>query len=185
MQLKAFSNFHRDLNEVSVNGDWKMDIEYRLKESRKIVLEAKRQMDEKGLDHIPGYATNTEVVRLPKNICLFVDDIISPETHYHLDEGVEQKHMFVWVISYHEAIQHMILHGCPQQIDLDYDLNGGIHDGTGLDIAEWMIQEDIDKDGKFFPENFEYFSHSGHPTNRMKIINCFKEYFASKKGKNI
>jgi len=97
---------------------------------------------------------------------LFIDDIRDP-----VDAS------FAVVRSYEDAIAFMQANGCPLEISFDHDL--GEEDAkTGFDVAKWMIEEDLNADGKFMPGGFEYFVHSANPVGAANIRGLLDNYLA-------
>jgi len=97
---------------------------------------------------------------------LYLDDIRIPTT-----SG------FAIVRNYDDAIQYMLDNGCPDFISFDHDL-GDSDEHSGLDVAKWMVIQDLDQDGKFFPKDFTFAVHSANPpgaANIVGLINSFLE----------
>ena len=95
---------------------------------------------------------------------LYIDDIRDPKT-----DG------FVVVRSYAEAVGYIRKNGCPNFISFDHDL-GTADDLTGFDVAKWLVERDLDSNGTFLPEDFDYFVHSANPVGANNIHGLFKNY---------
>jgi len=95
---------------------------------------------------------------------LFIDDIRDP---YDDD--------FVVVRSYDDAVHYMRQHGCPLFISFDHDL-GDADERTGYDIAKWMVQKDLNCNGKFISDEFDFHVHSANPVGIGNIIGLFSNY---------
>lgn len=97
-------------------------------------------------------------------IKLYIDDIRDPKT----DD-------FIVVRSYAEAIGWLRKNGCPDYISFDHDL--GSNDGLdGIDVAKWMVNRDLNMDGEFIPEDFDYNVHSANPIGAENINGLFDNY---------
>jgi hypothetical protein len=77
-----------------------------------------------------------------------------------------------------EAIQYMEAHGCPLFISFDHDLGEGKH--TGADLARWMVNRDLDTDGKFIPSEFTYYVHSQNPVGATNITGWLDGYLSQR-----
>lgn len=82
-----------------------------------------------------------------------------------------------------EAIHMMEEMGCPNHIDFDNDLGllweeRGFREGR--DLANWLVERDLDMDGKFIPENFTYAVHSQNPIARDSITDLLNRYISQK-----
>ena len=103
-------------------------------------------------------------------IKLYIDDIREPK-----NEG------FIIVRSFEEAVNYMKENGIPEYISFDHDLGikeNGKLEKTGLDIAKWIINQDLNGD-LVIPENFEFNVHSANPVgaNNIKdLLNCYLEF---------
>ena len=97
-------------------------------------------------------------------IKLYIDDIRNPK-----EEG------FIVVRSYAEAVGWMRKNGCPDFISFDHDLASN-DDLDGIDIAKWLVNTDLNKDGKFIPENFQFYVHSANPVGAGNIKGLLDGY---------
>jgi len=71
------------------------------------------------------------------------------------------------------AVTYMKREGCPRYISFDHDLGG---EDNSMIIVRWMVETDMEKDGKFIPENFEWFVHSANPVGVENINGLLKGY---------
>lgn len=101
---------------------------------------------------------------------LYIDDIRFPTTDRD------------WTIvrSSIEAFAFFTEHGCPEYISFDHDLGG---EDTSMIIVKWMVERDLDSDGKFIPENFTYNVHSANPVGHANIMGYLKSYLTSRSNK--
>jgi len=97
---------------------------------------------------------------------LFIDDIREPVDN-----------TFDIVRSYDDAIAYMQSFGCPREISFDHDLGEAIAK-TGFDVAKWMVDRDLDTNGKFIPAGFEYYVHSANPVGAANIKGLLDNYLA-------
>lgn len=81
--------------------------------------------------------------------------------------------------SYGAAVSWMESHGCPSYISFDHDL---ADEKTGYDIAKWIVDTDIELDGKFMPDDFSFYVHSQNPVGRDNINALIKGYIRHKNG---
>jgi hypothetical protein len=93
---------------------------------------------------------------------MFLDDLRLPQ-----NEG--------WGIvrSSAEAIEWLKTHGCPDEMSFDHDLGG---DDTAMRVVHWMIETDMDMDGKFIPPSFRFCVHSANPVGRENIKGLLEGY---------
>jgi hypothetical protein len=99
---------------------------------------------------------------------LYIDDIREP---YNDD--------FVVVRSYAEAVGWLRKNGCPQFISFDHDL-GEADARSGYDVAKWMVERDLNDNGKFIPDTFNYNVHSANPVGAENIRGLLDSYMAMK-----
>lgn len=99
-------------------------------------------------------------------IKLFIDDIRDP-----IDTSS------IVVRDYDEAIAYMQSNGCPDEISFDHDL-GEADAKTGYDVAKWLVEQDLNTNGKFIPGNFAYFVHSANPVGAANITGLLDNYLA-------
>lgn len=77
--------------------------------------------------------------------------------------------------TYHETIQWLDEFGCPDMISFDHDL-GLLSKGSGKDIANWLIDRDLDEHGTFIPKDFKFNVHSANPPGAENIKNLLGSY---------
>ncbi len=97
---------------------------------------------------------------------LFLDDERFPAT---MDPIVFIARNFggaVDLVAYHNK--------CPVFISFDHDL--GPNEKTGYDFAKWLVEKDMDDDGKFIPKNFYFYVHSQNPVGKENIEAYLKGY---------
>ena len=111
---------------------------------------------------------------------LFIDDIRDPP-----NDNIEG---FIVLRDYDEAISWMRKNGCPQMISFDHDLasfrrqNGKLIEYTGYDIAKWMVERDLNANGKWLSKEFSYNVHSANPIGTANINGLLTGYLESRKG---
>lgn len=84
-----------------------------------------------------------------------------------------------WVIVRNkmQAIQAIYDHGrvAPNFVSFDHDL--GNSEATGLEIAQWMVNQHMD--GKIkIPEDFDFYVHSMNPIGRENIEQYMRNYLS-------
>jgi len=89
---------------------------------------------------------------------LFLDDIRIPTSS-----------VFTIVRSYNAAIEFMEENGCPEFISFDHDL-GDADKHSGMDVAKWLVEKDLDADGGFIPKDFTFDVHSSNPPGSANIV---------------
>ena len=102
-------------------------------------------------------------------LALYVDDIRNPK------DTTRQ-----WTIarSYTEAVNWLEEFGVPKYMSFDHDLGD---DGTGYDLANWMVEKDIDMHGRFIPNDFEFNVHSANPVGAENIESKLNNYMEFRK----
>lgn len=95
---------------------------------------------------------------------LYVDDERFPKTDN-------------WTIvrSFTEAKEYILSNGCPDYISFDHDL--GL-DGTGFDLAKWIVEYDLDNN--IIPEKFNFNVHSANPVGAENIQALLNSYLSFK-----
>ena len=101
---------------------------------------------------------------------LFIDD----ERMAALKDG-EMIHI---VRDYDEAVMIMESLGCPKFISFDHDL--GEKSKDGYEIAKWIVEKDMDENGGFIPETFQYYVHSQNPIGKGNIEGILENYLKQK-----
>lgn len=105
---------------------------------------------------------------------LFIDDERYPVNVTWGNEAFYQQHP--WTIARNMAqVQDLVREwGFPAFISFDHDLGGD--EPSGKDIANWLINYDMDYGG--MPPDFQYFTHSRNPVGRENIEGLLNEYLA-------
>lgn len=103
----------------------------------------------------------------------------------YLDDIRNPKIKKDWVIArnFYEAKLWMLSNGCPEFISFDHDIASYDEYGfevTGYDLAKWIVNRDLDMNGTFIPENFEWNVHSANPTGRDNIDKYLFNYMNQK-----
>lgn len=107
---------------------------------------------------------------------LFIDDERLPEQVTWGTEAFYQRYPWVVARSLLE-VQQIIYHlGFPSFVSFDHDL--GTDEPTGKDIANWLIEHDMDNDRSKIPDNFQFFVHSKNPIGKQNIEGLLNEYLA-------
>lgn len=70
--------------------------------------------------------------------------------------------------------------GCPNYISFDHDL--GENELTGYDLAKYIVERDLDENGKFIPDNFGFTVHSANPIGKKNIEYLLNNYLNQKKA---
>jgi hypothetical protein len=85
-----------------------------------------------------------------------------------------------WIVvrTMEEGQAYIAQHGCPTFISFDHDLG---YDGlallpTGYDFAKWLVDQDMDAKGHFFPDGFWYYVHSQNPVGARNIDELMSSY---------
>jgi hypothetical protein len=97
---------------------------------------------------------------------MFIDDERMPP------EGMK------WVIarSFHDVKRIISQFGWPQFISFDHDLGDG--EPSGKDIANWMVEKDIDS--AVFGPNFKWTVHSQNPVGAKNISSLLSQYLETR-----
>jgi hypothetical protein len=90
-----------------------------------------------------------------------------------LDDVREVPNGFLVARDYVTAVHMMIGLDCPKVMSFDHDLG---EEKSGYDVAWWMVEKDMDEDGKWIPRDFEYYVHSANPVGAENISKLFKNY---------
>lgn len=64
-------------------------------------------------------------------------------------------------------------------ISFDHDLGD---DDTAMIFVKWLIDYDLDNNGKIIPENFSYNVHSANPVGKENIEGLLQSYLNFKKN---
>jgi hypothetical protein len=104
---------------------------------------------------------------------LFLDDIRTP-AHGH--NGGQN---YTIARSTKQA-KAMIEKTCmPKHISFDHDLGG---DDTAMDLVKWIIEQDLNCEGHFIPEDFTFQVHSANPVGAQNLQAMLNNYLNYKKG---
>ena len=95
------------------------------------------------------------------------------------DERFPVKDDFKIVRSYDEAVDEIQKNGCPFYISFDHDLGDKVK--SGFDLAKYIVEEDLNRNGAFIPNNFDYYVHSANSVGKENIIGLLKGYLEFKK----
>lgn len=100
-----------------------------------------------------------------------------------------------WVVvrSYTEAIALMKNRGCPDFMSFDHDLEldhytgykAGVNGFTGMDVARWMVERDLDSQGDFIPPSFGFYVHSANPVGAENIRMLLDQYLNQKEKTHV
>ena len=100
------------------------------------------------------------------NYRIYLDDIRNPKGDFDFIARTSN-----------EAIRIMEANGCPEFISFDFDLG---NDDRAINVVKFMINEDLDTNGEFIPENFTWYTHSANGIGKSMIDGYLRSYFASK-----
>ncbi len=101
---------------------------------------------------------------------LYIDDLRTPQTNKP------------WVIlrSSQEAIEYVKKNGMTEFVSLDHDLGG---DDTIMIFLKWLIDYDLDNNGKIIPHNFDFNVHSANNVGTQNIESLLRSYLKFKNSK--
>lgn len=102
---------------------------------------------------------------------LFIDDQIDDwdedsKRFIRDPKFIDPSREYTAVKSVDEAKEYILAHGCPAFISFDFDL-GKNSEGNIIqssELAQWLVEKDMDEDKKFIPEDFSYQVHSKNVT---------------------
>lgn len=97
---------------------------------------------------------------------LYIDDLRTPKS----EDWLIARDSFA-------AINLMQQHGCPALISFDHDLGG---EDTAMVVVKWMIECDLDCDGAFIPDDFQFNVHSANPVGVKNIEGLLGGYLKRK-----
>ena len=106
---------------------------------------------------------------------LFLDDERLPAT---LDDRVFVARDFDSAVA---LIMERTYNPCPKFVSFDHDL--GPNSLTGYDFAKWLIERDMDEDGKFIPKGFYFYVHSQNPVGKKNIEALLLGYLKERKSR--
>ena len=101
---------------------------------------------------------------------IFLDDERFPKTRF-----------YKWRIirSVDQAMTHVLKYGCPSYISFDNDLQQELE---GVHFAQWLIEQDLNQNGNFLPENFSFNVHSANPVASDLIFSKLDSYLRFKRS---
>lgn len=86
---------------------------------------------------------------------------------------------FIIVRTVEQAIDKIKELGCPDFISFDHDLGDNIP--TGFDLAKYLVETDLNHNGSFIPNDFDYYVHSANPVGKKNISGLLDGYLSFKK----
>ncbi len=93
---------------------------------------------------------------------LYIDDLRRPpDMSWELVKSID------------EAVNYVMINGCPDEISFDYCLSGG---QTIQPFVLWLIDEDKRQNGAFFPDGFRFESHSSSSAGTQWIYMTLGAY---------
>lgn len=92
---------------------------------------------------------------------------------------IDPSRLYILAYDCEKAKNIIASNGCPIFISFDHDLGEGKE--TGNDLVKWMIEKDLDEEGKFIPEDFAFQVHSANPIGRKNIESLLSNYLKSRK----
>ena len=96
------------------------------------------------------------------------------------DERNPKKIKFDYIArDYKETMKLFDKYGCPSFNSFDHDL--GAKSKTGFDITKNMVERDLDKKGRWIPNNFTYDVHSANPVGKKNISGLLDNYLEKRK----
>ncbi len=72
-----------------------------------------------------------------------------------------------------EAIDYVKKNGMPSYWSFDHDLGG---DDTTMVFLKWLVDRDIESNGKIIPDSFHYDIHSANPVGAKNISGLLDNY---------
>lgn len=80
-----------------------------------------------------------------------------------------------WIIArnFAQVAELVSVKGMPKRISFDHDLGEG--ERTGYDIAQYLVDLDMDSKHKF-PKDFQFYAHSLNPIGRENIMRYLTRY---------
>lgn len=86
--------------------------------------------------------------------------------------------IYPWTVArtLNEVQTLVAMYGFPAFVSLDHDLGDG--EPSGKDIANWLINYDLDSDRSAIPDNFQFYVHSRNPVGKQNIEGLLNEYLA-------
>jgi hypothetical protein len=87
-----------------------------------------------------------------------------------------------WVIArnWENVMMSLRMHGMPGFISFDHDLGDDTH--SGMDIAKFLVNLDIDGEDDFkLPPEFDFYVHSQNPVGKENIEKYLRQYLEFRK----
>lgn len=72
-----------------------------------------------------------------------------------------------------DAQSYVTAAGCPAFISFDNDLQRPLE---GIHFAHWLVEQDIQKEGRFIPDDFSFFVHSQNIVAKRRIQSYLDQY---------
>lgn len=96
------------------------------------------------------------------------------------DERFPPQDQSDWVIarSFYDFKVLVMLHGFPSFVSFDHDLGDNVP--TGMDIARWLVDEDLNCGGRAMPSNFNFYVHSQNPIGKANIEGLLCQYLTQR-----
>lgn len=101
---------------------------------------------------------------------VFIDDERHPPESW--------KESYVVIRNMKDFKQYVEKFGCPTFISFDHDL--GDNEPTGHDIVKFMVEKDLNMNGKFIPVGFKWRVHSQNPVGAWNISHLLNNYIMSR-----
>lgn len=100
---------------------------------------------------------------------IFLDDERFPKTSF-----------YEWIVirSAEEVMEYILKNGCPSYISFDNDLGDGLLEG--IDLAHWLVEQDLDSGGTFIPEDFDFNIHSANSIAGPRIQSLLSSFLKHK-----
>lgn len=80
----------------------------------------------------------------------------------------------VVVRSVDEAKQLIADNGMPHYVSFDHDLGDNLD--TGMDLAKWIVERDLDD--RSLPNDFRFYVHSQNPVGKENIERLLDQYLS-------
>ena len=113
---------------------------------------------------------------------LFIDDLREVCDIYPCSMAKD----FIIVRDYSSAVSFMNTFGCPQYVSFDHDLGEQVGESgeelNGFRIAQWMVNNDLDLNGTFIPNDFGFLVHSANPIGKINITGLLNNYLEFRNG---